>query len=457
MPTLLSDIAKLGEGVGEKVFGGPKGELYMTLARKGDDAVNLYALDIASGKFSPLFDRYGQEDFGDSRVGYTSKFSPSGDMFAYAAASRAKTADGSFAHGGIIDMFVFDVATQRSIQVSKGAPYARLPQWSPDSTKVSFTALERNSTIWQPDDWDIYIADLKGNIQRLTHGTYPHWSPDGDKILFMRSDGLYLYNIIGKNETRIYAFDKKGSISLKIGLSPDGSMLAMSVPGAHSVPVFKIFSWDPFRMDAFKVIRSDSEDFFWPVFSPDGRFLALQQTGWNNETQMRLNPRIVIYELETLMAKTIMSLEKFNFDFAFNSDWRYEKGGPQNGLVKSPVVDEEVLKNTLVDGSPWAVTWNVSGSGFSKSGTQKINFSRIVGGTELAGSFSDISDERIQPGLMKDISTRRDGCIRFTAATTGTGYVYCLTEDGVLDGYLSGISPGGSYFTGNAAARPVSR
>lgn len=457
----ISNFVGFKNGGEKTIGGGAPNEIYLSLAPKGNNLVNLYALNVENGRFSPLFDKYGDKNFGNQNVGYTSRYSPDGNKLAYIAASRETAPDGSFVHGGVMSVFVLDTESGESQRVSRGIFYPRLPQWSRDEKRIVFTGFETGGLEpLQPNNWNIYVTDLNGAQQRVTHGTFPYWSPDGDALLFMRSDGLHVYDLKTQLEEQIYFFrTRNATTAVKIGLSLDGSMLAISSPSTQEVFLYKVFSWEPFQMDLFKTIRSDNRASFWPVFSPDNRFVVLQQIDWDTVTRTSSNPRLVVYDLENFKGKTIASLADFNFDFAFTSDWRYNKESLFSAAPERKQLDTNSLKSTLVDGSPWAVTWDISGKGFKENGTQEIIFS-MENNSDLSGRFSYISTE-VSPGPMKDISLRDDGCVRFVSAITETAYVYCLADNGTLQGYVHGISPQGNAFvgdfTGTIVAWPASR
>jgi Tol biopolymer transport system component len=65
--------------------------------------------------------------------------------------------------------------------------------WSPDSRRIVFNSGKNFSDRIKNYSESIYIADLSGNVSRMTNGNdfYPEWSPAGDKILFHRRSNSY--------------------------------------------------------------------------------------------------------------------------------------------------------------------------------------------------------------------------------------------------------------------------
>jgi TolB protein len=76
--------------------------------------------------------------------------------------------------------------------------------WSPDGTRILFFSTRDTGF------GDIYVIEIEsGQVTRLTDSSSgtehrdPVWSPNGQKIAFLRGDGLYRMNADGSNETLI--------------------------------------------------------------------------------------------------------------------------------------------------------------------------------------------------------------------------------------------------------------
>lgn len=326
---------------GKDPFGDLRGRIHQTLALKGDYAADLYFFDIETRQFKLLFNEYRSPDwssnFGDMYVGYTSKFSSRGDKFAYAVArllrENERTRGSTIVFMDPLEITTFDIKTGKWLPISRSFLYnKRLPQWSPDDTKLIFNAVDGNEIRFDPDGffynpnaWGVYLVDAQGKERRLTNGAYPHWSPDGSRVLFMRSDGLYMYSFESENSERVYSFsDGNVTFAAKLGLSRDGELLALTNPPTHDVKVFDVVSWEPFTISIKKRIFSGETSFFWPVFSPDSQYLVVQASDWDDASEgKRSNQRLVVYELKNFESKTIASLADYNFDAAFITDWQY--------------------------------------------------------------------------------------------------------------------------------------
>lgn len=96
----------------------------------------------------------------------------------------------------------------RNIEPLDLAEYPLYPRhgldWSPDATRWVFTAMAESS-IEAPGVIAVRSVDKPDDIRALTlAGTWsPRYSPDGASIAFLASDGIYVINANGTNQSRI--------------------------------------------------------------------------------------------------------------------------------------------------------------------------------------------------------------------------------------------------------------
>jgi len=106
-------------------------------------------------------------------------WSPDGRLIAFSSATSGES-----------EIFVLDVATGRSRQITFSRGSDTAPAWSPSGREIAFTS-DRSG---QPQ---IYVMDAEGaNVRRLTNeGNYSDsaaWSPSGDRIVYAsRLDGRF--------------------------------------------------------------------------------------------------------------------------------------------------------------------------------------------------------------------------------------------------------------------------
>ena len=220
-------------------------------------------------------------------------------------------------------IFVSDISGDEVAMITEGGAVTKTnPEWSPHGEKIAFSTQE-SSTVSEfpsPEDWSVYVMDLtNGEETFVGKGMYPKWSPDGKKLLIMKNDGLYLYDV-GDNKLnkRVWeVVDGETYIGMKIGLSYDGSILAWTNANNGRVALFKISSWNPFAMGVHKQFETHA---FWPVFSPDNRFLVVQEIDWTESDET--NPRLVVYDLATGNRETVLDLSDYEQEAMFVTDWR---------------------------------------------------------------------------------------------------------------------------------------
>jgi eukaryotic-like serine/threonine-protein kinase len=168
-------------------------------------------------------DRAGKEieAVGDPGESHNPALSPKSDRLAY---------DLSDSRGGRVDIWIRDLVRGVSSRFTFGAADEIAPVWSPDATRIVFSD-NRSGT------YDLYqkFADGQGEEKLLLHSDedkYPSdWSRDGKYIAYV-------------NQSKDTGFD------------------------IFILPTFGEAKPFPFVKTSFNE--------FWPVFSPDGRFLAYQ-------------------------------------------------------------------------------------------------------------------------------------------------------------------------------------
>jgi len=322
----------------EDPFANLSGRVYLTLALKDDRAADLYYFDLEKRQLDKFIE--------DEYTKYTNRFSPSGDKVAYTAAvldleaplrPERKGRD-TFPFRGTLELYVRDVSTGETKKLTdddvkkEHLDGKRLPRWSPDEKHIAFSAQRLDAfqydliSILDPNSWDVFISDLDGNVEHAYSGSYSFWSPDGNKLLYLQGDGLYLYNIGDKSSEKVEHIGGLGaSTGMKLDVSRDGTLLAWGRSGARpnrNLRLFKIFSWEPFLMEEIWKLDTSNTLAMWPVFSPDNRYLVTEEAEFNENTETVSNLRLMIYDLETHDSMELMSLEDYNFDVSYITDWR---------------------------------------------------------------------------------------------------------------------------------------
>jgi len=152
-------------------------------------------------------------------------------------------------------------------------PGAWDPVWAPDGTKLAIGV----------DPGQLWVVNRDGSgARRVSHGTYEEvgqkgeiaeWSPDGSLILFTAGDAggptqIYVVGLDGADERRI---TQNTDTAANGSWSPDGNRIAYMRAGTGSGPLVTIA--DP----TGRILRILRGQYGWyqPVWSPDGTKLMI--------------------------------------------------------------------------------------------------------------------------------------------------------------------------------------
>jgi Tol biopolymer transport system component len=289
----------------------PEGTLYLSLKPNpaSENRISVYALDVQERKLAPfLYD--ADENY------MTSSFSPDHSMLAF---SKVVFATSSTA----VELFLRR-ADSSVVQLTDdpALPVNRAPAWSPDGTKIAFVVRADDQGAGFPiADWRIYTYDLATSEERfIDYGTNPMFAPDGT-LLVLEGDGLYRFDLSDFDsgtftKEKIWDTGPEDSLAnMKLALSRDGEYLAWGVPDRKQMVLIKIDSWDEFSGTVAEIIPTTA---FWPVFSPDSRYLAYEEV----DDGTLANPRVVIRDLATGNQEHVFDLSAYAQDALFMTDWQ---------------------------------------------------------------------------------------------------------------------------------------
>lgn len=299
---------------GGKLTSDLEGSIYISLSAPDEKVTDIYAFNLESNSLDEVFENKGEY------ARYASKVSPAGNKIAYMAYLPLS--------GEFPQLYIYDVDTEGISQLtSASSRNKRLPSWSPNGTSIAFTAhfadLNDEERL-DPNNWGIAIARFNAKVRPVGLGTYPMWSPDGSVLLFLKKDGLYVYNIESRDISKAFTLPWGGEAdtTMKLSVSSDGTRLAWSNYYQQEILLFKINSWSPFDMEHISVIETPEGAPFQSVFSPDGNYLAVKKAGWDAELETRIDPQIAVYDLETFKSIKVFDLTEYNWGYFYLTDWR---------------------------------------------------------------------------------------------------------------------------------------
>jgi hypothetical protein len=189
----------------------------------------------------------------------------------------------------------------------------------------AFTGNDIN--LYTPSAWSIYLGQgRESNPLLIARGVFAHFSPDGTSMLYLTDDGLHQYNIGTQEDTLVWPIiDGNALTNLMVTVSKNGDRIAITNPLASEVTVASIQSWSPFTITDVRNFRIQA---FWPVFSPDGNYLALEQVDWDRDVNhidtVAGNARLTIINLYDGTMNTVHDLSDFEQTALFMTEWLQE-------------------------------------------------------------------------------------------------------------------------------------
>ncbi len=173
----------------------PNGRYVIFLSEKDIFGIDLFLADANTGdiirKIASTAKDGHLDDF--DFIESAGTWSPRSDQFAFVAFKKGKQV-----------LVIKNAETGKTVEEisMKGVPAFTNPAWSPDGRKIAFTGLVQGQV-------DLYTYDLRTErVEQLTNDPYsemhPHWSPDGTLIIFAtdelsyekgRKNGKFTFNL----------------------------------------------------------------------------------------------------------------------------------------------------------------------------------------------------------------------------------------------------------------------
>lgn len=288
------------------------GRVGLTLHKQGDVKNGFYFYDFEQEELREVFSREGNLIVGGD--------SAKNKDFVASLNVNAKTGG-----AGNFQLWVLNPKTGLKQITKSDTLRKREAKWAPSGNEIVFIAQDNvDSNGFIPDDWSIYTTDLDGNETFITEGTHPLYSPDGKKLIVLKNDGLYLFDIESKGGEKIWnVAGDMAFANMQFDISWENNLLAWSAPDKGEVVLFKINSWEPFSAQIIKKLDIHA---FWPVFSLEGNYLVMEEVDWpENSEGEPINPRLVIYDMETFERDKdfYVDLSEYMQTSMWVNDWIY--------------------------------------------------------------------------------------------------------------------------------------
>lgn len=194
---------------------------------------------------------------------------------------------------GQLQLYVYDFDRGEETNLTKTTSGEHEPTWSPDGKKLVFTSQRTGNH-------ELFVIAADGvNPVNLTNNpgfdSDPAWSPDGKKIAFGSNRGgawrLYIMDVDGSNVRDVLGHALGGWTGPN--WSPDGAQIVYVGPSNGSLQIFVVSA----NGTGAQPITDTPGPNTWPVFSPDGRYIAYihHDTHQNDE-----KGTLMVYDVETL-------------------------------------------------------------------------------------------------------------------------------------------------------------
>ncbi len=227
-----------------------------------------------------------------------------------------------------LGVWSFDISSHVTAQiVNFGKVIVRQPSMSSKGDIVlnmlanTISAAEVSTAAYTPESWGVWLVQKSASPVHVVDGLFPQWSPDGTEIIFLKHDGLHLYDLTSEKDTTVWPL-ASGSASSRMmfTVSRDGREIAWTNPMHDTVTVALVDTWHPFSAH---IIRTVTVDALWPVISPDDVYVAFEQVDWQHisTSSEPTDPRLSMVNISTGAITQLHDLNKYDPRQIFISDW----------------------------------------------------------------------------------------------------------------------------------------
>ncbi|MBI4087838.1 hypothetical protein HY418_00435 [Candidatus Kaiserbacteria bacterium] len=172
---------------------------------------------------------------------------------------------------GAADFDMLVTKLQAGEVISSDADVKRAPAISDTGDVLYMTVSPDAPYSPLPEAWSIRHISSSGNSEVLVEGTYPQWV-DAQRFIFLKSDGLYLYDIDDRLSSRLWGRSDLITSDSMMDLSEDKTTIVLSTPEYNTVTVLRVSDWDNPNITSDGTIPVAGG---WPVVAPDSSAFAI--------------------------------------------------------------------------------------------------------------------------------------------------------------------------------------
>ena len=210
-------------------------------------------------------------------TGHNPDWSPSGEELAYA------TNEG--------DGLILLVNPDGDVHKAVGLPYSSYPHWSPDGTRIAFTA----DGVGSENLYVLFLPDMTEGLVGHNDTGFMQWSPDGERIAFTATIGDKIDLFISEVGDTLGSIGEVQSVTVDgfvsyPAWSPDGTSIAFVSRDQGNRNIY-IASFDCFNqpmpcVDNIQLITNSPDTETSPIWFPDGdhiTYIAGAGSSWRIE------------------------------------------------------------------------------------------------------------------------------------------------------------------------------
>jgi Tol biopolymer transport system component len=217
----------------------------------------------------------------------------------------------SLAESEVPAMYLQTIDTLReevlTVHAEARGPSITSPEVSPDQQHLAFIrlideSLNGTAAAFEVSNWEVVVTDFETGevVTTIAGAAQPRWSANGEYLLFLTEDSVSIYHLMSGLVTEALTLqpltDTQATANIQTGLdvSSDGRRLVLTEPYRNQITVFEIRSWQDGTVEFLGRITTPDNQYYTPIFSPDGDFYAVYAVSRQDGVALGFDPRIEI-------------------------------------------------------------------------------------------------------------------------------------------------------------------